>query len=123
MNRNITDKQWIANDAWITFPPVSAPHYLPSMAGTLGFALRKADIPGLGPFLARLNPDLNSDDTNPLMKQLWEDLFECSLRDGISHLKYCSSSEFIGNQQRLTRKKDILFFLRSFGMYFTIVFT
>ena len=102
MNRNITDKQWIANDAWLTYAPVSAPHYLPSMAGTLGFALQRADIPGLGSFLARLNPGSTSDNSDPFMKELWEDLFGCSMRisQGESSTgKYCSSLEVIGKWQ------------------------
>ncbi|CAL8347222.1 unnamed protein product [Arctogadus glacialis] len=47
VHQNITDKQWLANDAWVTLAAVSAAQNIPSLAGTLGFALRKADMPGL----------------------------------------------------------------------------
>lgn len=40
------------------------------LAGTIGFALRKVDIPGLGPFLTRLVPNLSSPDSDPFMKEL-----------------------------------------------------
>ncbi|KAK2912416.1 hypothetical protein Q8A73_006529 [Channa argus] len=90
--KKVTDKQWIANDAWATYSGISVPSNLPSLAGTIGFALRRADIPGLGPFLTRLNPNLSSSD--PFLKELWETLFGCSLSAGLGR-KLCSGSEDI----------------------------
>ncbi|KAK2847339.1 hypothetical protein Q5P01_010338 [Channa striata] len=92
VEQNVTDKQWIANDAWATYSSISVSRNLPSLAGTIGFALRRADIPGLGPFLTRLNPSLSSSD--PFLKELWETLFGCSLGAGLGR-KLCSGSEAI----------------------------
>ncbi|XP_042342378.1 extracellular calcium-sensing receptor-like [Plectropomus leopardus] len=93
--QNVTDKQWIANEAWITYSIVSTPRNIPSLAGTIGFAMRKADIPGVGAFLTRLNPSLSSPDSDPFIKELWEALFGCSLSAAHGGTM-CSGSEVIG---------------------------
>lgn len=97
VEQNITDKQWIANDPWVTYSVISVPRNIPSLAGTIGFALRRADIPGLGPFLARFNPRLSSFNSDPFLKELWEALFGCSFSAGLG-IKLCSGSEVIGEQ-------------------------
>nr|XP_029529918.1 extracellular calcium-sensing receptor-like [Oncorhynchus nerka] len=79
VRQNITDKQWIASDAWVTYSTIASPKNLPSLAGTIGFALKKADIPGLGPFLTRLHPDGDYQKSDPFLRELWEEMFGCSL--------------------------------------------
>ncbi|XP_070987201.1 extracellular calcium-sensing receptor-like [Oncorhynchus clarkii lewisi] len=79
VRQNITDKQWIASEAWVTFSTIAAPKNLPSLAGTIGFALKKAEIPGLGPFLTRLHPDGDYQKSDPFLRELWEEMFGCSL--------------------------------------------
>ncbi|XP_071784015.2 extracellular calcium-sensing receptor-like [Centroberyx gerrardi] len=104
VHQNITDKQWIANDAWVSYSPISVPRNIPSLAGTIGFALQKADIPGLGAFLTRNNPNLSSPESDPFMKELWEALFGCSLSFGLggkSSGQPCSGSEAIGMGESL----------------------
>ncbi|XP_056467448.1 extracellular calcium-sensing receptor-like [Gadus chalcogrammus] len=80
VRQKITDKQWLANDAWVTYATLSVPQNIPSLAGTLGFALRKAEIPNLGYFLTQIHPATFSLDPDPFKQQLWEALFGCSLR-------------------------------------------
>nr|XP_020443909.1 extracellular calcium-sensing receptor-like [Monopterus albus] len=92
VHQNVTDKQWIANDPWVTYRAFSVPRYVSSLAGTIGFALRKADIPGLGAFLTRINP--HSPNSDPFVKELWETLFGCSLSGGLGQT-LCSGSEVI----------------------------
>ncbi|XP_015216143.2 extracellular calcium-sensing receptor-like [Lepisosteus oculatus] len=77
VNQNITDKQWIATEAWITSSLVSTPRNLHSLEGTLGFALRRAEIKGLKSFLERIHPA--SDPTDPFIAEFWETMFKCSL--------------------------------------------
>ena len=103
VRQNITDKQWLANDAWVTFAAVSVPQNIPSLAGTLGFALRKADIPGLGSFLTHIRPTTLSPDPDPFKPELWEALFGCSLNitGRQQTLKPCLGSEEIGTWTRL----------------------
>ncbi|KAG9273403.1 extracellular calcium-sensing receptor-like [Astyanax mexicanus] len=75
VRQNVTDRQWIATEAWST----SSQHSALSancLAGTLGFALRRVDIQGLGFYLTQLSPDpqhLN----DPLVQSVWEELFGC----------------------------------------------
>uniref|UniRef100_A0A4W6C8B1 G-protein coupled receptors family 3 profile domain-containing protein n=1 Tax=Lates calcarifer TaxID=8187 RepID=A0A4W6C8B1_LATCA len=87
VHRNITDKQWIATDAWVTYGSVSVPRNTLSLAGTIGFAVRKADIPGLGAFLTRVNPGLS----DPFLKELWETVFGCSLSAGQKGTSYVTN--------------------------------
>ncbi|KAM6960552.1 extracellular calcium-sensing receptor-like [Aplochiton taeniatus] len=99
VRQNITDRQWIATEAWVTYTTLSTPQNLPSLVGTIGFALRRADIAGLGSFLTRLNPNLVSSDSDPFLTELWEELFGCTLLVNISRTsslrRQCEGSEFI----------------------------
>ncbi|KAL7870261.1 hypothetical protein SRHO_G00077580 [Serrasalmus rhombeus] len=74
VKQNVTDRQWIATEAWST----SSQHSALSgtcLAGTLGFALRKVDIKGLGSYLAQLGFDMYQKE--PLVQNVWEELFGC----------------------------------------------
>uniref|UniRef100_A0A4W5M4L1 G-protein coupled receptors family 3 profile domain-containing protein n=1 Tax=Hucho hucho TaxID=62062 RepID=A0A4W5M4L1_9TELE len=100
VRQNITDKQWIASEAWITDSTLSSPENLPSLAGTIGFALKKAVIPGLGTFLTRLHPDGDYQKSDPFLRELWEEMFRCSLGIDLSvtqsSRRQCTGSEVIG---------------------------
>uniref|UniRef100_A0A8C7U9Z3 G-protein coupled receptors family 3 profile domain-containing protein n=1 Tax=Oncorhynchus mykiss TaxID=8022 RepID=A0A8C7U9Z3_ONCMY len=99
VRQNITDKQWIASEAWVTYSTIAAPTNMPSFAGTIGFALKKADIPGLGPFLTRLHPDGDYQKSDPFLRELWEEMFGCSLGVDLSvtlsSRRQCTGSEVI----------------------------
>ncbi|MBN3308585.1 CASR protein, partial [Amia calva] len=82
VSKNITDKQWVATEAWITSSLVSAPRNLHSLEGTIGFALRKAEIKGLKSFLCRIHPE--SDPADPFITEFWETVFGCSLDQSMS---------------------------------------
>ncbi|XP_029529756.2 extracellular calcium-sensing receptor-like [Oncorhynchus nerka] len=99
VRQNITDKQWIASESWVTYSTIASPKNLPSLAGTIGFALKKADIPGLGPFLTRLHPDGDYQKSDPFLRDLWEEMFGCSLGVDLSvtlpSRRQCTGSEVI----------------------------
>ncbi|KAG7276894.1 hypothetical protein CRUP_034770, partial [Coryphaenoides rupestris] len=57
LRNNVTNRTWIASEAWIS----------PVLGGTLGFGVRRADIPGLQDYLLSLDPD--DDD---LTEEFWE---------------------------------------------------
>nr|XP_046152337.1 extracellular calcium-sensing receptor-like [Oncorhynchus gorbuscha] len=99
VRQNITDKQWIASEAWVTFSTIAAPKNLPSLAGTIGFALKKAEIPGLGHFLTSLHPDRDNQNSDPFLRELWEEMFGCSLGFDLSvtlpSRRQCTGSEVI----------------------------
>ncbi|MBN3274077.1 CASR protein, partial [Polyodon spathula] len=77
IRQNITDKQWIATEAWITSALVSAKENFKSLGGTIGFAIRKAEIKGLKSFLCRIHP--HADPADPFIVEFWETMFGCSL--------------------------------------------
>ncbi|CAB1349314.1 unnamed protein product, partial [Coregonus sp. 'balchen'] len=100
VRQNITDRQWIASEAWVTYSTLSSPKNLPSLSGTIGFALKKAIIPSLGPFLTRLRPDGDYQKSDPFLRELWEEMFGCSLGVDLSMTqssrRQCTGTEVIG---------------------------
>ncbi|CDQ93856.1 unnamed protein product [Oncorhynchus mykiss] len=106
VRQNITDRQWIASEAWVTYSTLSSPKNLPSLAGTIGFALKKAVIPSLGPFLTRLRPDEDYQKSDPFLRELWEEIFGCSLGIDLSMTpssrRQCTGSEVIGERKFTT---------------------
>ncbi|XP_014353604.1 extracellular calcium-sensing receptor-like [Latimeria chalumnae] len=81
VHQNITGIQWIASEAWITAALFSPPKYYRFLGGTIGFAVRRGDIPGLKNFLLTVHP--SSFPNNSLVKEFWETMFDCTL--GTSH--------------------------------------
>ncbi|KAA0714809.1 Extracellular calcium-sensing receptor [Triplophysa tibetana] len=77
VEQNVTNKQWIATEAWSTTTQYFNPSSIPFLAGTIGFALRRADIQGLNAFLAQLSPLKQPNE--PFVKDVWEEIFGCSM--------------------------------------------
>uniref|UniRef100_A0A8C3T2J4 G-protein coupled receptors family 3 profile domain-containing protein n=1 Tax=Chelydra serpentina TaxID=8475 RepID=A0A8C3T2J4_CHESE len=50
-HNNITGKTWIASEAWVTSALIAKPEYFSFLGGTIGFGVRRGDIPGLKDFL------------------------------------------------------------------------
>ncbi|KAJ8367811.1 hypothetical protein SKAU_G00078390 [Synaphobranchus kaupii] len=103
VRQNITDKQWIASESWITSGLISIPQNLPSLKGTIGFAQRKGIIQGLRSFLTRFQPkDLPSD---PFMQEFWELMFGCYLKNdstpSLSARPQCTGSERLDDVENI----------------------
>ncbi|KAI4876842.1 hypothetical protein NFI96_016974 [Prochilodus magdalenae] len=79
VKQNVTDRQWIATEAWSTSSQHSALSAT-SLAGTIGFALRRVDIQGLGSYLTQLSPDMYLKE--PLVQNVLEELFGCRFVGG-----------------------------------------
>ncbi|XP_059420348.1 extracellular calcium-sensing receptor-like [Carassius carassius] len=92
--QNITGLQWIGSDAWITDDSLADSQGHTLLIGSIGFTVRNAQIPGLGPFLQKLNP--SQFPKSMFLKEFWESIFQCSLSpnalqracNGSEHLKY-----------------------------------
>ncbi|GAA6092976.1 extracellular calcium-sensing receptor-like [Tachysurus ichikawai] len=98
VRENVSDRQWIATEAWSTSSQHAA--LSPScLAGTLGFALRQVDIKGLGSYLTQLN--LEEYPKDPLVQSVWEELFGCKFevqtQSGLSKPQ-CTSLDKIKEQ-------------------------
>ncbi len=60
----MTGLQWMASEAWTAAAVLQTPHLMPYLAGTLGIAIRRGEIPGLKEFLLRLHPAMDNDGNN-----------------------------------------------------------
>ncbi|XP_030621124.1 extracellular calcium-sensing receptor-like [Chanos chanos] len=78
IHQNLTGIQWLASEAWITAAVLSTPEFQPILQGSMGFAIRRANIPGLQSFLLRLHPSQACHD--PFIHEFWEAMFGCSLQ-------------------------------------------
>ena len=58
----MTGLQWIATWQWATLLvlPECTP-YLPYLRGTLGFAIRRGEMPGLRDYMLKIHPDNDPD--------------------------------------------------------------
>lgn len=75
-NYNITDKQWLGSESWITQVDLASAKRQHILQGTFGFALPQAPIPGLGDFLLSLKP--SDKPQSDIIKAMWENFFQCS---------------------------------------------
>lgn len=69
----------------------------------MGFAIRRADIPGLQDFLLRLHPSSAEAGDDPFLIPFWEEVFQCSL-DPHSHSEAkgpCSGTEELGSVKNI----------------------
>ncbi|KAJ7995393.1 hypothetical protein DPEC_G00244100 [Dallia pectoralis] len=72
--QNLTGLQWVGSESWITDTQLAS-RYSSILSGTLGFAIRKAAVPGLREFLLRVGP--SQDANNTLLREFWEVTFGC----------------------------------------------
>ncbi|XP_036436941.1 extracellular calcium-sensing receptor [Colossoma macropomum] len=79
VRRNVTDRVWLASEAWAISSLVAKPEYLDVMGGTIGFALRAGQIPGFKEFLQQVHPKKCSH--NEFVREFWEETFNCYLED------------------------------------------
>ncbi|XP_044059164.1 extracellular calcium-sensing receptor-like isoform X2 [Siniperca chuatsi] len=77
---NITDKQFVGVEAWITADSLVTPTSFSVLGGSLGFAMQKANISGLDDFL---------------IKDFWETEFKCkeTNRDTMIEKAHCKENQ------------------------------
>lgn len=73
---NITDKQWLGSESWITQVDLASAKRRHILQGAIGFALPWTPIPGLGDFLLSLKP--SDEPQSKIVKAMWENFFKCS---------------------------------------------
>ncbi|KAM6223894.1 LOW QUALITY PROTEIN: vomeronasal type-2 receptor 1-like [Rhynchocyon petersi] len=94
---NITDWTWIASEAWIT-SALSKP-YFPYFGGSSGFAIPRANIPGLK-FLYDVHH--SKDPNNVLTIEFWQTAFNCTWPN--SSVLY-----HVDHRMNMTGKEDQLY--------------
>ncbi|XP_041796667.1 vomeronasal type-2 receptor 1 [Chelmon rostratus] len=77
LQHNVTNRTWIATEAWVTSALIMQPGVSSVLGGTLGFGIKRAAIPGLQRHLLNLDPYADS-----LTEEFWETLFNCTLSFG-----------------------------------------
>ncbi|XP_030621098.1 vomeronasal type-2 receptor 1 [Chanos chanos] len=78
LRHNVTNRTWIASEAWVTSALISHhPGVLSLLGGTLGFGIHRAEIPGLQRYLLNIDPY-----EDPLTEEFWETAFNCTLDYG-----------------------------------------
>ncbi|XP_006637607.3 olfactory receptor CU1 [Lepisosteus oculatus] len=77
IRQNVTGRQWVASEAWVTATLLSTTEFQETLGGTIGFAFRSAQIPGLRDFLWRIRPSPSPESV--FVNMFWEKLFDCKL--------------------------------------------
>lgn len=93
LRNNITNRTWIASEAWVTSAAISRhPDILPVLGGTIGFAVKRAEIPGLKEHLLAVNP---YNDT--LTEEFWGIVFNCTMNytQVLRGMRRCTGEEMI----------------------------
>ena len=58
----------MASEAWTAAKVLHTPSYMPFLAGTLGIAIRRGEIPGLRNFLLTIRPETIGSQDSPLVR-------------------------------------------------------
>ncbi|AWO99234.1 putative vomeronasal type-2 receptor 1-like [Scophthalmus maximus] len=77
LRHNVTNRTWVASEAWVTSALINRPGVSSVLAGTLGFGVKRADIPDLRRHLLDLDPY-----SDLLTEEFWETMFNCTLDYG-----------------------------------------
>ncbi|KAG2462791.1 CASR protein, partial [Polypterus senegalus] len=98
--QNITNRQFLASEAWSNSPVLSNKEISAVTRGVLGIAIQKAEIPGLWDFLVSLHP--SKFPGNTFVERLWEESFNCRLAlENVTLLYYMTKVHFrtkVGDQ-------------------------
>ncbi|XP_078524898.1 extracellular calcium-sensing receptor-like [Lissotriton helveticus] len=73
--QNITGKVWVATDAWSMASSLTEMNLQNTLEGTIGFAIRRGEIPELNKFLTSINP--YSSPMDIFIKEFWGVTFDC----------------------------------------------
>lgn len=103
---NITDRTWIASEAWITSALIAKPEYFPYFGGSIGFAIPRADIPGLKEFLYDIHP--NKDPNDVLTIEFWQTAFNCTWPNSSVPYNIDHRVNMTGKEDRLYAMSDKL---------------
>ncbi|XP_007941751.1 vomeronasal type-2 receptor 1-like [Orycteropus afer afer] len=101
---NITDRTWIATEAWITSALIAKPKYFPYFGGTIGFAIPRADIPGLKEFLYDVHPSKDPNDV--LTIEFWQTAFNCTWPNSSVPYNIDHRVNMTGKEDRLYAMSD-----------------
>ncbi|KAG2467548.1 CASR protein, partial [Polypterus senegalus] len=73
--QNISEKIWIASEAWSTSSALSKNQVFTMLTGSVGFAIHRGEIPGFKEYLLGLHPLKSPNDV--YLRIFWEEAFKC----------------------------------------------
>ncbi|XP_076788589.1 vomeronasal type-2 receptor 1-like isoform X2 [Arvicanthis niloticus] len=106
IHHNITDRTWIASEAWITSALIAKPEYFPYFGGTIGFAIPRSVIPGLKEFLYDVHP--SKDPKDVLTIEFWQTAFNCTWPNSSVPYNVDHRVNMTGKEDRLYDMSDQL---------------
>ncbi|XP_051013211.1 vomeronasal type-2 receptor 1-like [Acomys russatus] len=106
VHHNITDRTWIASEAWITSALIAKPEYFPYFGGAIGFAIPRSVIPGLKEFLYDIHP--SKDPTDVLTTEFWQTAFNCTWPNSSVPYNVDHRVNMTGKEDRLYDMSDQL---------------
>ncbi|XP_047450492.1 extracellular calcium-sensing receptor-like [Mugil cephalus] len=112
VKQNVTGLQWIASEAWTLVDGLHTPAFMPYLAGTLGIAIRRGEIPGLRDFLLKINPEQhhNNNHGNSMVrvKQFWEYTFQCRFQPLAADVLEPGARQCTGQENLANTATDLL---------------
>ncbi|XP_028817129.1 extracellular calcium-sensing receptor-like [Denticeps clupeoides] len=95
--QNITGLQWIGSESWISDMNIATGEWQAILRGSMGFAIPKAKLKGLGEFLTNLPQSTPV----PLYRELLETIFGCRLTTNgpANDSNICKGNERLSNVQ------------------------
>ncbi|KAL6075409.1 hypothetical protein STEG23_005359, partial [Scotinomys teguina] len=106
IHHNITDRTWIASEAWITSALIAKPEYFPYFGGSIGFAIPRTVIPGLKEFLYDVHPSKDPNDV--LTIEFWQTAFNCTWPNSSVPYNVDHRVNMTGKEDRLYDMSDRL---------------
>ncbi|KAK2847758.1 hypothetical protein Q7C36_009440 [Tachysurus vachellii] len=97
--QNMTGFQWIGSESWISDVNTANAEWQHILKGSVGFAIPKANINGLGSFLTKLNPASNVS----LYKEVFETIFQCKFltQEHFDMKQLCKGNESLSQVQNI----------------------
>ncbi|XP_028649080.1 extracellular calcium-sensing receptor-like [Erpetoichthys calabaricus] len=92
-NQNVTGRQWIGSEGWISARIFATEESYKILGGSIGFAISEAEIPGLKDYILNIHP--SEAPGNAFLNEFWETVFHCSMssKENASTLTPCTGSE------------------------------
>ncbi|GAA6103054.1 extracellular calcium-sensing receptor-like, partial [Tachysurus ichikawai] len=97
--QNMTGFQWIGSESWISDVNPANVQWQHILKGSVGFAIPKAQLKGLGPFLTKLNPISDA----AIYAELWETIFDCKFptQGNVEIKQACKGNESLSQVQNI----------------------
>ncbi|XP_072313069.1 extracellular calcium-sensing receptor-like [Eucyclogobius newberryi] len=102
---NITDKQFIGSESWISQTKLASRERRSMLQGAMGFAIPDAKVPGLREYLLRLNP--LKEPQSEIVKTVWGHIFGCAFTPSNTSTMCTGSEDLLTTPNQYTAFTDL----------------